>query len=155
MARGVSMVGREAEMAILEERVLDARAGRGGLVLVAGEPGIGKTRLASEVADGARQAGMAVVWGRCREDGGAPPYFPFVQVVQSAMARAGLSPIDQGPGASDLESLVDRHPAAAVPQLDASQRFRLFASVASTLERCARESGLLVIIDDLHRADEG
>src|SRR4051794_37087250 len=68
-------VGRERELAVLTAALTDARAGRSRVVLIAGEPGIGKTRLAARVADAAEGDGALVAWARSHEDGGAPPYW--------------------------------------------------------------------------------
>ena len=70
MVRG-QIVGRVAELEQLGDALADARAGRGGVVLLVGEPGIGKSRLVEEVA---RLAQVDVAWGRAWEAGGAPPY---------------------------------------------------------------------------------
>lgn len=69
----VRCVGRDAELARLGARLAEAMASRGGLVLVAGEPGIGKTRLVSELATRAERDGAAVVWGHCYEGDWSPP----------------------------------------------------------------------------------
>jgi len=74
-------VGRERERALLLERLKAAGDGQGGVVLVAGEPGIGKTRLLEELADGARAAGWTVIGGRAYETEGLPPYLPFIEAV--------------------------------------------------------------------------
>ncbi len=79
MHRGVGMVGRTAELDMVRLRLVAASAGHGGLVLLVGEPGIGKTTLAAAVVDEARRSGLMAVWGRCREDGGAPPYRPWAR----------------------------------------------------------------------------
>ena len=71
-------------MGCLEE----ARQGRGSVWFVTGEPGIGKTRLVEEVAYRAVNAGVAVHWGRCWEAGGAPPYWPWIEVLR-ALLRGG------------------------------------------------------------------
>ena len=76
-------VGRIQELADLVSALEDAASGRGSLVLLTGEPGIGKTRLMSEVAQVAGQRGVPVVTGRCWEEGGAPPYWPWMQVLRS------------------------------------------------------------------------
>ncbi len=78
-------VGREEERAELR-RLLDQTAqGRGALVMIGGEPGVGKTRLAEELADEARQRNMLALTGRCYEMEGAPPYTPFVEMVEAAV----------------------------------------------------------------------
>jgi len=61
----------------------DAMAGRGRLVMLVGEPGIGKTRTAEELAAYARQQGSLVLWGRCHEQQGTPPFWPWLQALQS------------------------------------------------------------------------
>ncbi|MFC5818772.1 AfsR/SARP family transcriptional regulator [Nonomuraea harbinensis] len=73
------LVGREREVRALEERLAEARGGRGGLVIVSGEAGIGKTSLARAAADVAGSRGFRVVWGRCPDEGGAPAFWPWRQ----------------------------------------------------------------------------
>ncbi len=75
--RGV-FVGRQQEMAGLTAAMEDALAGRGRLVMLAGEPGIGRTRMAQELASYAEDRGAQVFWGRCYEEEGTPPYWPWV-----------------------------------------------------------------------------
>src|SRR5919106_1760908 len=82
LAGGV-FVGREGELERLREAVDGALAGRGSLQLLVGEPGIGKTRAAEELATYARVSGARVYWGRCREDDGAPAYWPWVQAIRA------------------------------------------------------------------------
>jgi len=74
-------VGRRSEMARLEARLEQARSGNGAVVMVVGEPGIGKTRTLEEFSAHARQQGARVVWGRCYEGEGAPPFGPFAEAV--------------------------------------------------------------------------
>ena len=80
------LVGRDDQLAALDGILADARGGRGRVVLVAGEPGIGKTRLAEEAARRAAAAGMGVAWGRCHEGDGAPALWPWAQVVRQLAA---------------------------------------------------------------------
>ncbi len=77
-SNGSVFVGRQREMAELLAALDDALSGRGCLVTLAGEPGIGKTRMAQELADVAASKGAQVLWGWCYEEGGAPPYWPWV-----------------------------------------------------------------------------
>ena len=70
-------IGRQTELAELEANVAEAVAGRGRLVMLAGEPGIGKTRTAEELGMLAEHQGAQVLWGRCYEEEGAPPYWPW------------------------------------------------------------------------------
>src|SRR3954451_4404324 len=78
-----AFVGRERELRRLSAALDDALAGRGQLVLVAGEPGIGKTRLTDELATWATARGAAVLAGRCWEAGGAPAFWPWVHILRA------------------------------------------------------------------------
>ncbi len=127
----MDLVGRRRELDALAGWLAAARGGRGRLVLCAGEPGIGKTRLAQELAGLAAAQGVAVAWGRCVEVEGAPAYWPWRLVLRALGANAGL---DGGPGSPE-------------------ERFRLFDGVAEAL-RAAAHPALLVVLDDVHRADE-
>src|SRR5690348_10264328 len=85
-------VGRERELGELRRALDQADSGQGRLFLISGEPGIGKTRLAEEVATDATSRGMRVVWGRCWEGGGAPAYWPWVQILRALIAEPGRAP---------------------------------------------------------------
>src|SRR6266516_2781422 len=76
-------VGRERELRELEAGLEDALSGRGRLFLIGGEPGIGKSRLADELATLAKERGARVLWGRCWEAGGAPAYWPWIQALRA------------------------------------------------------------------------
>ena len=80
-------VGRKRELAQLDAAIDDALVGRGRLVMLSGEPGIGKTRLADELAGEPASRGMRVVWALCWEGGGAPAYWPWVEVLRSLILR--------------------------------------------------------------------
>ena len=79
------IVGRDREVRRLSEAIEDASEGRGSVWYLSGEPGIGKSRLAEEVARLARERGMRAFWGRCWEAGGAPAYWPWVQVLPESL----------------------------------------------------------------------
>jgi DNA-binding SARP family transcriptional activator len=128
-----AFVGREPELAQLLAGLDEVEAGRGRVFLLAGEPGIGKSRLAEELAAHARARGALVLVGRCWEAGGAPAYWPWVQSLR---------------GVTDLARLL---PADAAPPL---ARFQLFDSVATVLKRSAAEQPVVLVLDDLHAADE-
>jgi predicted ATPase len=86
--RGIAFVGRETEMAELRLSLEAALASQGRVIMLAGEPGIGKTRLCQEWATMAQQHGTRVLWGRCNEQRGAPPYWPWVQVIRAYVQGA-------------------------------------------------------------------
>jgi DNA-binding SARP family transcriptional activator len=125
-------VGRVRELEELSTALDDAAAGRGRLFLISGDSGVGKTRLADELASRAKDIGAAVLWARCSKRPGAPPYWPWAQV---------------------FESLGDELPKLA-GAVDESDRFRLFAEIAAVLRKTARQRPLLLVLDDLHRADD-
>jgi predicted ATPase len=101
-------VGRQAELKGLCEGLAAALAGRGGLFLLTGEPGIGKTRLADELADRARAEGATILWGRCWEGDGAPAFHPWRRVIQSYAEGADAESLrcDLGRTAADVAQLV-------------------------------------------------
>src|SRR5580658_9376956 len=80
------LIGRHAELAVLDELIAQASAGVGGIVLLSGDPGVGKTRLAREASE--RAAGAVVSWGACRESEGAPPLWPWTQVLRRLAGTA-------------------------------------------------------------------
>jgi tetratricopeptide (TPR) repeat protein len=156
------LVDRERERAELEQALREARAGRGHMLFLAGEPGIGKTRLAEHTADLAAQEGMVVAWGHCWENG-APAFWPWPRVIR-ALARerepAELR-LHLGPGAPWVAQLVPEL-AAAVPDLDpvpslesAQARFALFDALTTFVASTSRATPTLIVLDDLHVADPG
>jgi hypothetical protein len=159
---GGSFVGRAAEVDQLMSGLADVLAGRGRLFLVTGEAGIGKTRLADELAARAAAAGARVLWGRCWEGGGAPAYWPWVQVLRayvrdtpadvlSRHIAAGAA--DIAPMHADVAAQLRITPAGT--GIDTEQaRFNLFDSTATLLRNAAAERPLALILDDLHAADE-
>jgi DNA-binding SARP family transcriptional activator len=157
--RGV-FVGRERELAALLSALDDAVSGRGRLVLVGGEPGIGKSRLAEELAT--RDNRAEVLWGRCWEAGGAPPYWPWVQALRSCVRERGPERLrsELGSGAAEIADLVPELrqllPDLGVPSAVADRyaRFRLFGSIADFLTNASRSRPLMLVLDDLNWADE-
>ncbi|MEU6141606.1 AAA family ATPase [Streptomyces sp. NPDC047081] len=130
---GGEFVGRGRELAVLERRLAAARAGGGGLVLVEGDAGAGKTALAHALGRRARTAGMRVAWGACLEGGGTAPYWPWVQILRAIGRPAG--------------TLAD-------PATAPENRFQVFDHAVEELRAAAAGQGLLVVVDDLHWADE-
>ena len=155
------LVGRERQLAALEAALAEAAAGRGRLLLVSGEPGIGKTRLAEEVARRAAGGGAGVGWGRCAEEQGAPPFWPWVQLLRGLLAETPPERPEavldaDGPELTmllpELTEVVAGPPAAPVLDVEAV-RFRLCQAVTGLLGRLATSRPLLLVIDDLHWAD--
>src|SRR3990172_9106344 len=89
LAERTPFVGREEERAELRRLMEQAIAGRGSIVLIRGEPGVGKTRLAQELVLEARARGMVDRTGRCYEMEGAPPYIPYIEMIQQAIRLGG------------------------------------------------------------------
>src|SRR6185369_6047424 len=104
-----SFVGRAAELDELAAGIEEAESGRGRLFLIAGEPGIGKTRLAEEAAALAAARGTAVLWGRSWEGGGAPAYWPWIQVVRGCLRQEAGTAVD-GPSAEEESVLAQMLP---------------------------------------------
>lgn len=160
---GAPFVGRERERWELEAALDAALAGRGRLYLLVGEPGIGKTRLASETAGEAARRGMEVLWGRCWEGGGAPAYWPWMQVIR-AHARASRKADllrELGTGgpwiAELLPDLRDALPDLAVashPADSEEARFLFFDAIGVFVRNSSAARALVVILDDVQWADE-
>jgi DNA-binding SARP family transcriptional activator len=156
-----SFVGRKRELAELMGGLQGALAGEAGVFLVAGEAGIGKSRLMDEMAARARACGAKVVSGRCWEAGGAPAYWPWVQALRAYVRDGDPDRIraQLGAGAADVAQLVpglrelfpDLPPAAELDPEGA--RFRLFDSTASFLRAVGEANPLVIALDDLHAAD--
>ena len=155
------LYGRDKELGDLLASLDDTAAGRGRLVLLGGDPGIGKTRLADELAGRARALGWRVLWGRAWEAAGAPPYWPWVQAIRGFVRSTPPEDIrrDLGTGIADVAQMLPelRHlfPEIPTPPDDASEsaRFRLFDSTATFLRAITRREPLLIVLDDLHAAD--
>jgi len=147
-------VGRGDALAHLWSAFEAVRAGAGAVALLAGEAGIGKTRTAAELARGARAAGARVLSGWCAEDEGAPPYWPWVQVLRGLLHE---------PSARALPPATRDELARLLPEAEAKPRtrgdggpearFRLYDAVAALLRVAAAEAPLVVTLDDLHWAD--
>jgi class 3 adenylate cyclase len=159
---GRVFVGRENELAELRSAADEVLGGRGRLVLISGEPGIGKTRTAEELATYAQLRGANVHWGRGHEDEGAPAYWPWVQAIRSYARDADPVALawEMGAGAGDIARVVpevaERIGGVAVPPEaeDEAARFRLFDSIAGFLASAAASRPLVIVLDDLHWADE-
>ncbi|MGF6720879.1 DNA-binding CsgD family transcriptional regulator/tetratricopeptide (TPR) repeat protein [Paraburkholderia sp. GAS41] len=154
-----SIVGRESELAALAGLLGRMAGGRGAIAMLAGEPGIGKSHTAQMLAR--RAAGVRVLWGRCNEEPGAPPYWPWLQIMRVWLEAhddealramlAAAAPI------ADVLPEIWRRLGDQAPLLPTSdplqQRFRLFDAIASFWRLAAAREPLLLIIDNLHWAD--
>lgn len=159
----LGLAGREDERAALVAHLEAAVDGMGGLVLIEGEAGVGKTRLLQEIARDAQWRGFLVLWGRCHQAASAFPFAPWVEALQ-----AGISPLR----VEQWSRLVDRiwlqvlYPllpalAAALPRLPPAPRVepereqeRLIHAVAEFLAAWSQAVPLVLVLEDLHWADE-
>src|SRR6266498_3029635 len=163
-----ALVGRDGELATLAGWLDAAGDGEPRLVLCGGEPGVGKTRLAEELTRVARDRDVPVLWGRAVETDGAPPYWPWRQMLRAAGWETGDRPVPAEESGSVVrvaeelgvaaelalvapEVFPGRADAAAVSGPE--QRFRVFDAVNRLLRGLAVSRGLLLVLDDLHWAD--
>lgn len=155
-----AFLGRGRDVAALERALSEAVSGRARIVLVSGEAGIGKTTLAEEAVRRAERSGVRVLWGGCSPLEPALPYWPWVQVLRAYARERNLGALIQGIGAvsEDLARLVPEllpvnHVGDAQMLDPDQQRFRLFDSLATFLQKASDAQACLVVLDDLHWAD--
>ncbi|MEZ4552288.1 MAG: protein kinase [Dehalococcoidia bacterium] len=162
LARGV-FVGRERELERLRAAFDEAFAGRGSVVMLVGEPGIGKTRTSLELETYARMRGGRVIWGRAHEAAGAPPYRPWVQAADTYSNAWGLDAIGPQLASEDTAELSrifrllrEQPNYASPPEIvdPAAAQFRLFEAYTKLLRAFASEAPVVVVLDDLHWADK-
>jgi hypothetical protein len=161
LAQGV-FVGRDAELGKLRSGLDEALGGRQRVLLVVGEPGIGKTRTCEELATLGRMRGAQLLWGRCHEGAGAPDYWPWVQILRAYVHEHDPRTLrsELGAGAGDIAEVVsavrEKLPDLGPPaRLDPEEsRFRFFDSVATFLRNAAAAAPLVLVLDDLHWADK-
>ncbi|MFL5953429.1 MAG: ATP-binding protein [Gaiellaceae bacterium] len=154
-------VGRRRELATLQAALDAMRAGTGRLLLLVGEPGIGKSRLAEEFAARCARSGTEVLVGRSWEAGGAPMFWPWVQALRPYVRNADETSLRSQLGNSAavvaqlLPDVRERLPdLSEPPSLEPeAARFRLFDATAEFLRRASAETPIVVVIDDLHAAD--
>ncbi len=150
MARRGWLVGREQARTVLADALEAARAGTGSLVLLSGEPGIGKSALLSWLTE--RAAGeFRMLRGFCWESAVAPPYWPWTQVLRAS----GISEADLGEAALLLAPVDAGEPVGTGDRLAAADaQFRLLDAVTRGLQTLASRGPVVVAIDDLHWADD-
>ena len=159
LARGV-FVGRERELEQLREAMDNALNGRGSVVMLVGEPGIGKTRTLQELETYARLRGADVYWGRTHESSGMPAYWPWIQVGRAWGARHGIESGRQPEVAPqlvrlfpELRRVVPDLPEEPERESEAAQ-FLLFDAYTQFVRAQAAETPWLIFLDDLHWADK-
>jgi hypothetical protein len=161
-ARRLPLIGRDAERAELLRALDQALAGQGSLVMVGGEPGIGKTHLTTAILDEGRRRGCFSVTGHCYDGEGAASYMPFIEILEYS---AQVAPRDTfretlGKSASEVAKLMPelrtRYPDIPPPiQLPPEQQRRyLFNAYRAFVERAARLTPIVAVFEDLHWADE-
>ncbi|WP_028922875.1 ATP-binding protein [Pseudonocardia acaciae] len=148
------LIGREHPVGVLRAEVDHLLAGRGGLALVSGEAGIGKTTLVTEVAAAARRRGARVLNGVCWDGGGAPDYWPWVQVARNLARVAGTEEWARATEAAGdgLPALLGE-PGSRRPASTDGAAFRLHDAFTNLLVTAARDHPVAVVLDDLHWAD--
>jgi AAA ATPase domain len=151
--------GRESEIEALMVSLAAARVGRGSLLAISGEAGIGKTRLVEELVRRAEAPAGRVLWGRCLEPAGAPSYWPWIRVLRAHAAKRGLDALrdDLGADAALLAPLLPglaTSPGLARAGNDPEARYHLFSAILSWLRRLAADDLLLIVLEDVHWADE-
>lgn len=170
------LVGREQEMAFLENCWERAQAGKGSLALIGGEVGVGKTRLVEEFANRIRWQGSRVLWGRCYEFERASPYQPVAEALRNFLPTLSQSELAgmpagtlkeisrlapevlEGPAADEPPPLQrlktsEDHAAELALVLDPNQA-QLFDAVTRVLAEVSAQGALLVVLEDLHWASE-
>jgi class 3 adenylate cyclase/tetratricopeptide (TPR) repeat protein len=161
IARHGRFVGRAGELGILKTAIEAALEGRGGLVMVSGEPGIGKSRLVEEAGVYARLRAAQMLVGRCYEAEPVLPLLPFAEAIRAYVVREPPDDLlkELGDGASDVASLVSEVrqrlpdlPGSGRPEGDEA-RYHLLESVSTFLLNAAAVHPIVLVLDDLHWAD--
>jgi tetratricopeptide (TPR) repeat protein len=158
------IVGRLREQAALLAALEGSEKGRGSVVLLMGEAGIGKSRLAQHLSEEAERRGMDTVWAAGGSFGAVPPpYWHWVQVVRALRGRAEAAGLfaELGEAAAWLMAIVPEL-AVALPEVQPPTtsvgaeegRFHVYDALARLLTAAGRDRGLVVVLDDLHLADE-
>jgi tetratricopeptide (TPR) repeat protein len=155
-------IGRDAELKLLMRHLEEGMAGRGSVVLVGGEPGIGKTHLTTALAEAARLRGALVRIGHCYEAEGSAPYTPFIEVLETTLRTGSAKNLRfaLGDDAAEVARIMpelrtvypDIPPALEVPP--DQQRRLLFSAYRSFMERAARLTPIVYIYEDMHWADD-
>jgi predicted ATPase/DNA-binding winged helix-turn-helix (wHTH) protein len=157
-----SMVGRERELGTLLSGLEDTALGRGGMYLISGEPGIGKSRLCEELMAGAESNGRLILVGHCHQDEGVP-FLPFVEMLEKFADRAPAPETlrrelaDEGSELARLLPKLRRILPDLPPPMDlspAEARRHLFSCFCDFVVRLASQKSAMLVVEDLHWADE-
>lgn len=160
LLRRLPFVGRSDEYEKLLAKLADARNGRGAIVMLAGEPGIGKTRLTEEFCEHAA-SGATVVRGNCYEGDVAAPFGPWIEALRSLIDQTASAELRNtlGPGAPDIAALLPEirlrlRDLEESPRLEPeAERARLFDSIVAWLRNVTVNKPLVIFLDDLHWSD--
>lgn len=150
-----ALIGRDHPAAVLRAEIRRAADSHGGLALVTGEPGIGKTSLVTEAAEEARRRGALVLSGTCWDSDSAPGYWPWVQIVRSLRRADGdaWDAVEKAAGGC-LAALLGEDPMARKSSpAETHDAFPLYDAVTTALVTAAERRPLVVVLDDLHWAD--
>ncbi|MBC7261133.1 MAG: AAA family ATPase, partial [Chloroflexi bacterium] len=162
IAAPARLVGREDELAFLLNCWQAAAEGKGGLVLIEGEAGVGKTRLVQELANRLRWQGVRVLWGRCYEFERHLPYQPLAEALRSILPTMSTAELERFPVwvlaevSRLVPELAERRPGLSLPAaigLD-EERAHLFDGVARFVAGFSTHEAVLVILEDLHWATD-
>jgi hypothetical protein len=156
-------VGRENELKQLQNAFTGAMSGQAALMMVVGEPGIGKTSVCEELATFITLRGGMTLWGHCYEEGSLSlPYLAFVEAIRSYVLDRETDELKKelGTGASDVARIVSEireklHVEPREVQNPEEDHYRLMQAVTSFLKNAASVKPMLVILEDLHDADKG
>ncbi len=148
-------VGRDGELSKLDYVLSEAALGAGRLALVSGEPGIGKSRLAQELARLAEARGFGVVWGRSWEAEGTPAYWPWIEALCALESSPAFHEVVTSVRASapELDTLLGGRAGPSAGADTKRAAFQLGASVVRLLGAASALSPILLLLDDLHVAD--
>ena len=149
-------VGRERELERLRGALFAALEGKPQLFLISGDAGIGKTRLAEEVAVAAADAGFHLAFARCAEEPGAPEYWPWVQIVRELASLSSPAVGTAAELSSILPGLEPQNVPATGPHTltPAQAQFRFFDAICGFLTEASRSHRLAIVFDDLHWSDQ-
>jgi class 3 adenylate cyclase len=153
-----TLIGRESELSALEDALLAALRGDGGVVILGGEAGMGKTRLVSELTTRAQRLRCVVMSGACSEAELSLPYLPFLEAIGNRLTTENTEELKArlGPAADELAQLFPQLGRPSAIGGDPTQaKLRMFEAILLLLRDAARGRALLLVLEDLQWADPG